>query len=206
MTICREQCHNGATCTVTRNGVENCICAPGFYGSNCQHCNELKCENQGVCHKDESGVATCECQNDFKGPKCESSACEGFCSGHGQCTIRLGTPQCECEAGYWGKQCESEECTGYCENGGTCTINYVNVTICECLPNFSGTRCERYIEDSGIRNPCDDFSCENGGTCHVIKNSAYCNCTSQYYGANCQVSYLRLFITQHKKMSSIFKF
>lgn len=51
---CIEQCHNGATCT-SRNGVENCICASGFTGRNCEHCDELECENQGICRKDDSG-------------------------------------------------------------------------------------------------------------------------------------------------------
>lgn len=187
---CREQCHNGATCTKKSNGVESCICPSGFFGPNCEHCNELKCENQGICRKDETGAAVCDCPNDYMGTRCEDSVCEGYCSGHGQCIIRFRTPLCECEAGFWGRLCEYESCTGYCENGGTCTISVANVTVCDCPPNFTGTRCETYIEGAVInRSPCDDFNCQNGGTCHVIKNDPYCNCTSQYNGPNCQVNY-----------------
>lgn len=134
-----------------------------------------------------AGNARCDCPNNFKGSRCENSVCEGFCSGHGQCTLHSGNPQCECETGFWGRQCESEECTGYCENGGTCTINVANATICECLPNYSGHRCELLNDDNINLMHCDNFFCENGGTCHMIRNEAYCNCTPQWNGPNCLV-------------------
>lgn len=190
--ICRNLCHNGATCTVAKNGVEKCTCPPGYHGKNCQNCDELSCENQGICKKDENGKAMCECPEDYKGQRCEIILCEGYCSGHGQCTIRLGSPQCKCDSGFWGKQCQSDSCTNYCKNGGTCTITNSNTMTCQCLDKFTGLRCEQYQcnEDSCMNadtNPCDQTVCQNGGTCHTIENEAYCNCTSQWNGQYCQV-------------------
>lgn len=186
---CSSPCYNGV-CTV-KFGEEICICSAGFKGSTCQHCDELQCENDGICRKDHLGNARCECTKDFKGIRCENSPCEGFCSGHGECTLHLGSPQCDCDQNYWGRQCESEECTDYCQNGGTCTINPVNDKICECVPNYSGQRCEIFRELGP--NDCSGFFCDNGGTCHVIKNEAYCNCTAQFTGTNCQVQVLMRF-------------
>lgn len=182
---CTSPCYNGV-CTI-KYGVESCICRTGFTGSECKHCDDLECENDGVCRRDQLGNARCECTKDFKGIRCENSPCEGFCSGHGQCTLHSGTPQCDCDAGYWGRQCESEECTGYCQNGGTCTITPTNDKNCECTPNYSGQRCENELGPNTI--DCDRISCENGGTCQIIKGDALCNCTAQFTGQKCQVGY-----------------
>lgn len=133
------------------------------------------------------GNARCDCPNIFKGSRCENSVCEGYCSGRGQCLLHSGNPQCECEAGFWGRQCESQECTGFCENGGTCTINVANNTICDCLPNYSGRRCELYNNVDSNTPHCDSFQCANGGKCHMIKDEPICNCTSQWSGEKCQV-------------------
>lgn len=189
---CRDYCFNGATCTVTSNGTEACICPKGFFGDNCQNCDEMSCENQGVCVRDANGRASCQCREYFRGARCESSVCEGFCSGHGQCTIRLGSPQCECDVGFWGKQCQSDSCTDYCMNGGTCTINNANMMFCHCTNRFSGLRCE-HEECIGAEcdavDPCEQIQCKNDGVCHVIDEKAICNCTIQYNGQFCEVKY-----------------
>lgn len=186
---CTSPCHNGV-CTIAKQGQEMCTCTSGFTGPECQHCDELQCKNAGICRKDKNGKPRCECTKDFKGIRCENSPCEGFCSGHGQCTLNAhsGSPQCDCESGYWGKQCESEECTDYCKNGGTCTINPQNDKFCACAPNYMGTRCDVYLNSEQTSTDCNNYECENGGTCHVINNFAYCNCTAQFSGPKCQVS------------------
>lgn len=51
---CHEPCYNGE-CTISRNGMEECMCAPGFTGRYCDNCEELHCENQGICRKDNAG-------------------------------------------------------------------------------------------------------------------------------------------------------
>lgn len=53
-TTCHEPCYNGK-CTVSRNGMENCVCALGFTGRYCGDCEELHCENEGICRKDNAG-------------------------------------------------------------------------------------------------------------------------------------------------------
>lgn len=181
---CTSPCYNGV-CT---GKFGNCICNSGFTGPECRDCDELHCENNGICRKNELGNAQCECTKDFKGIRCENSPCEGFCSGHGQCVIHDGSVSCQCDVGYWGKQCELEECTDYCLNGGTCNISPENDKICTCMTNYLGTRCENYQETGQIFNDCNNFQCENGGTCHIIKNMAYCNCTAQFAGPICRVS------------------
>lgn len=60
---CSSPCYNGGVCA----SQETCICAAGFKGSKCQHCEELQCENDGICRQDQLGNAKCECKNDFKG-------------------------------------------------------------------------------------------------------------------------------------------
>lgn len=188
---CTAPCYNGV-CTV-KFGAETCICKTGFTGQHCEHCNELQCENQGVCQKDQLGNARCECTKEFKGIRCENSPCEGFCSGHGECTIHSGSPKCDCHQGYWGRQCDSDECTDYCKNDGQCSITPDNEKVCKCMPNYSGIRCETEGNNSQApTSDCSDFLCENGGTCHVIKNEAYCNCTAQYAGDNCRVSVVEI--------------
>lgn len=192
---CHDFCLNGATCTVTPNGTEACICQKGFYGNNCQNCDELSCENQGVCVRDANGRAGCQCPEYYRGHRCENSVCEGFCSGHGQCTIRLGSPQCECDVGFWGKQCQSDSCTDYCMNGGTCTINNANMMTCQCTPTFSGLRCEHEectSFDCTTNDPCDQMQCKNDGRCHAIGGKAICNCTIQWNGRFCEVSDARI--------------
>lgn len=181
---CTTPCYNG----VCSGKFGDCVCEAGFTGSECRDCADLHCENGGICRKDQLGISQCECTKDFKGIRCEYSPCEGFCNGHGACTLHNDSPNCECNSGYWGKQCQSDECTDYCQNGGTCTITPDNEKICECMTNYSGIRCEIYRITGHTLTDCNNLRCENGGTCHVIRNEAYCNCTAQFLGLNCQVN------------------
>lgn len=181
---CTTPCYNGI-CT---EKFGDCICNSGFTGSECRDCDDLHCENDGICRKNHHGVSRCECKKDFKGVRCESSPCEGFCNGHGACTVHNDSPSCACNAGYWGKQCEMDECTDYCQSGGTCTITPENEKVCDCLPNYSGPRCENYQNTEQFFSDCSNSFCDNGGTCHMIRDKAYCNCTAQFTGPNCRVS------------------
>lgn len=67
----------------------------------------------------------------------------------------------------------------YCVNEGK-EVNYGDVRHCECLPGFSGTRCEVDL--------CKNF-CLNGGTCTAFKNGTISceNCNLGYEGARCEI-------------------
>lgn len=189
--ICKERCHNGATCKVDSNGVESCVCPTGFRGRHCEICDDLECINDGVCKKNVD-KSYCDCPSGYKGHKCEDSICGGFCNGNGDCVMRLGTPQCDCYSGFWGRQCQSDSCTEFCQNDGLC-VNEGGQKKCRCQNNYTGDRCQYPIcndencDENKKSNPCEKVSCENGGVCHVIQNLAICNCTATFNGQYCQV-------------------
>lgn len=186
---CNERCHNGATCKVSSNGVESCVCPEGFHGRHCEICDDLECSNDGVCKK-RNGTSYCDCPSDYRGKKCEDNLCGGYCNGNGECVIRLDKAHCICFSGFWGNQCQSDSCTGFCQNGGEC-VNAGDQTKCRCRNNYTGDQCQYPICTDGNcdenKNLCDTITCENGGTCHIIANVAVCNCTASYNGQYCQV-------------------
>lgn len=190
VSMCEKICHNGAKCTAsTTHDVGDCICQRNFTGRYCQNCDDLECENHGVCKKDGNGNSYCECSKEYTGRRCERSICEGYCNGHGQCTVHLDKPQCTCEAGYYGKQCQLDSCSDYCENGGTCIIYAGGEKQCNCETNYFGTRCEQHKCDVQNCDPlltCEQIYCKNGGTCHIIRDEPVCNCSSEWSGNMCE--------------------
>lgn len=97
--VCKDFCHNGATCSVNERKEESCICAVGYEGEHCQNCNDLACEHNGICKKRANGESYCECPIEFQGRKCELSICEGYCNGNGVCQSLLGSAKCTCNPG-----------------------------------------------------------------------------------------------------------
>ena len=65
-------------------------------------------------------------------------------------------------------------------------------------PGYNGTNCEiRVVPD------CNTFTCENGGTCEMTSHgTARCQCTTQFYGPNCQnsVSFTISFLAVFQKL------
>lgn len=183
---CKVFCHNGATCSITHNNIEICICPTGYNGNHCQNCNNLECEHDGVCKKNESGNSYCDCPVGYLGDRCEESICDGYCNGNGDCKIRLGSPSCQCYTGFWGKKCESDTCRSFCVNGGNCS-NVMGKMACECPPLYTGDRCQVPVCPNGCGDdPCSHIICQNGGSCHMVQGNPYCNCTAQWHGTLCQ--------------------
>lgn len=118
--------------------------------------------------------------------------CDGYCSGNGECEIRLANPTCLCNQGYWGKQCQSDTCLDYCKNGGVCTNENSRMMSCECPSHYKGNRCEIPVwcpkGDCDDIEPCTHNMCMNGGTCQIIRGMPVCNCTAEWYGNVCQNS------------------
>jgi len=67
-----------------------------------------------------------------------------------------------------------------CQNGGTCNNNAGSFE-CVCVPGWTGTHCERDI------NECAFLACMNGGTCRNTPGSFTCECTPGWTGRNCEL-------------------
>ena len=63
-----------------------------------------------------------------------------------------------------------------CVNG-TCH-DKVNGFECECLPGFTGVKCEINI------NECESNPCQNEATCYDFDNRYECKCVAGYEGKN----------------------
>lgn len=60
-------CKNGATCISGPMRSFECLCAPGYHGTNCEHkidaCFGNPCDNGGICKVMEMGRFSCHCKN-----------------------------------------------------------------------------------------------------------------------------------------------
>ena len=91
-----------------------------------------------------------------------------------------------------------------CLNGGMCTSNGFGGFTCQCLPGYSGQRCEdrkKSTESLVVHvfsmfvllwigaDPCASQPCLNGATCRPNGISGYqCICPSGYTGSRCETS------------------
>ncbi|CAF1120463.1 unnamed protein product [Adineta ricciae] len=70
-----------------------------------------------------------------------------------------------------------------CQNMGNCTIHpqFPHVSQCKCLPDFTGTLCERNIR------PCKLNICLYQGICIELNETSFkCNCTEGHTGIHCE--------------------
>jgi Golgi apparatus protein 1 len=85
-----SDCQNGGSCESDLVGTDHaevtsqCVCAPGFWGENCEKNCPILCENGGQCKlaSDEHGGLhtssdfVCDCPSGFSRPLCSESASE----------------------------------------------------------------------------------------------------------------------------------
>ena len=103
-------------------------------------------------------------------------------------TLEPAILKCSCRQGYEGDRCQiksfeqddsNSKCIVKCENNATCSQNSDTEnggkTICQCLPGFTGDRCEKCASNS---------VCQNGGQCAVQFGT--CNCAPGFQGTLCQ--------------------
>jgi len=131
-------CLNCAQNSVSSPGSDQCSCAEGYYGSDCQkHCDAwTTCSGRGSCN--ENGECVCYgefaghdcslCSNGMAGPECEkkcdqNTTCggNGVCLGDGSCGCSdpYSGPDCSvCVTGLFGANCEFECGPDSCSNRG----------------------------------------------------------------------------------------
>ncbi|XP_071800048.1 uncharacterized protein [Asterias amurensis] len=134
--IC-DQCYNGGVCD---DETGQCICAPGFSGTNCltacgMHRFGWNCEFH--CALDQA-IFQCD-GSQFGLPDPYGSSCISGYSGR-DCNI-------DCTAGKFGAGCTQ---TCHCQSGGTCDI-YTGVCSSGCATGWYGVNCQ----ESNI-NGCPD--------------------------------------------------
>ena len=47
---------------------------------------------------------------------------------------------------------------------------------------------------TGSSSACEDKPCLNGGKCHVVGSSFYCECQKYYIGRQCEGTYRKLYV------------
>ncbi|XP_030387623.1 low-density lipoprotein receptor-related protein 1 [Scaptodrosophila lebanonensis] len=190
---CQSRCHNGGSCLITETAGMKCTCPDLYFGEQCEHCINLTCEHGGICRETLTGTPQCECPDGYSGKRCEINECDDYCQNGGICSIGAkGQRQCRCPHGYYGDRCETDSCSDLCLNGGSC-IKENHLFSCKCPARYIGEHCEvdlcntssppRFCETNS--RDCTAIICLNGGTCHMVKGLAVCNCTSQWNGDFC---------------------
>lgn len=193
VSLCRKVCHNGATCSFAETKIQ-CHCTDGYYGDNCENCQDMECSNGGVCRKTTSNKSVCVCPEGFDGRACEKDSCKNYCSANGVCKAQMTGPRCECHPGYSGDRCEMRKCELECLNGGTCVLVDGGQSMCSCPSRFTGSTCDYDLCEQDdvpsecISQPCESLRCENGGNCFVRTDGPACDCPRGYSGDLCEVS------------------
>ncbi|CAF4213936.1 unnamed protein product [Rotaria sp. Silwood2] len=118
------------------------------------------------------------------------------CSEHSICMSILNLNHsyyCSCKNGYYGRDCNNYEplCNRYCSKNSICRPDHNAILIsqrkpyCICPLNYFGPRCVLKTD------VCYSDPCLNNGTClvreHLNGDMSYiCNCSSRFYGNQCQ--------------------
>ncbi|CAH1268400.1 PTPRT [Branchiostoma lanceolatum] len=168
-------CYNGGQCDHTTG---ECVCAPGFNGTNCdrgcggnrfgQACN-FRCNSMGsidgcrgrmLCVPDPVG---CVCPPGFKGPLC----------------LQM------CEEGSYGVGC-SQSC--HCLHGNTVCDRYTGACAGGCAAGWQGPSCQKECDDGRFGMFCKrSCHCAAGETaCHKETGACSTGCAAGWRGVDCQ--------------------
>ncbi|XP_065196108.1 uncharacterized protein LOC135827567 [Sycon ciliatum] len=177
-------CLNNATC-IDQVGAFQCRCRAGFTGDRCQ--SLLDCP--AFQRRDSGGIF------------CEPCACDQL--GSESCDMTNGT--CYCKPSITGSVCDRcidnyYQATGKVSGCAACSCNSARTVvgntscdgrtgICNCLPNFSGFRCQ-YCSPGffDLSAGCPACSCSAEGSLHAVcdqANNGQCACKPGSSGFDC---------------------
>ena len=136
------------------------------------YCANVTCQNNGTCLNDYRGYH-CKCQLGYNGKNCEN------------CIDKCNATYYNYE-NYGFDMHDHDDFDGYnrfegpCMNNATCTKTGCGTKKCTCLPNFTGERCEIWM-DACSSSPClNNGKCTNGAT-----GEFNCTCATGYSGRTC---------------------
>ncbi|XP_072517038.1 protein crumbs homolog 1 [Salminus brasiliensis] len=168
--ICASNpCRHG---NCTAQGLQyECVCELGYTGINCELevdvCAQHRCANGGTCLHG-IGKYACLCADNFTGPYCTDRVEEI----PWYIVVKSIAPKLPVSI------CGDETQNYTCFNGGNCSEA---AFTCDCLPGFTGHRCEQELDE------CKSNPCLNGGYCRNLVNKFHCVCELSYAGDICQI-------------------
>jgi len=142
-----QPCENGGTCFPFGNPY-TCLCPPNYYGMNCTYyeepssiqpgstteavspCHSDTCQNGGTCIVYGGLQYRCYCAPDYSGTNCQ------YYDGQSTTEVVISTEPAS--------PCHSDTC----QNGGTCTVYGGLQYRCHCAPDYYGTNCQYYQDES----------------------------------------------------------
>ncbi|GFR97028.1 fat cadherin, partial [Elysia marginata] len=155
-------------------------------------CSSNPCLNGGQCKPSSLNEYVCICPGEFRGEQCELNpdpCLQNPCLAGGRCEKDSESPNsflCHCHGSLLGSRCSygSFCLPNPCLHNGIC-VEGPNAPLCDCQPGYEGLYCEKTVD------LCDPSPCHHGGTCHTMVDGSYfCNCTAEFTGKNCDLTYL----------------
>ncbi|XP_065196194.1 uncharacterized protein LOC135827668 [Sycon ciliatum] len=177
-------CLNNATC-IDQVGAFQCRCRAGFTGDRCQSlldCPAFQRRDSGgifcePCACDQLGSESCDMTNGtcYCKPSITSSVCDRCIDNYYQATGKVsGCAACSCDSAR--TVVGNTSCDG-------------RTGICNCLPNFSGFRCQYCsLGFFDLSAGCPACSCSAEGSLHAVcdqANNGQCACKPGSSGFDC---------------------
>ncbi|XP_029474468.1 protein crumbs homolog 1 isoform X2 [Rhinatrema bivittatum] len=204
-----DPCMHGGSCEDIYS-TYHCTCPEGWNGTQCEiimdTCSSNPCIH-GNC-LDRTPSYMCECKPGYTGVHCDVNVddCLGHnCANGATCIDGISAYSCLCPGNVTGKLCSlnslpeasplnvvriysrlpsticgNEKRNLTCYNHGNCTESRKELK-CNCLPGFTGERCEVDIDE------CESDPCLNGGLCQNLPNRFQCICDVSFAGDRCEI-------------------